>query len=80
MPFLLNILASLDSSGRSASAAPAFFTLGGAIGPVVAGLLIGKAGIANTGAVLAGVAFCGLLLAILSSAKAPQRGVSAQGA
>lgn len=63
-PFLLGALAALDASGRSASAGPAFFTFGGAIGPAAAGLILGGAGMLQLGLAMAGVAILALGLAL----------------
>lgn len=52
-PFLLGALAALDASGRSAAAGPAFFTIGGAAGPALAGFVIGGLGFGLLGAILA---------------------------
>jgi predicted MFS family arabinose efflux permease len=69
MPFLLNTLAMLDPSGRSASAGPAFFTIGGTIGPAAAGLMIDKAGFPFLGIVLVGVVICAFVLAMIAGGK-----------
>lgn len=63
-PILLGILADLDSSGRTAAAGPAFFTIGAAIGPALAGLVIASAGMPMLGAILCAVVVAALTLAI----------------
>lgn len=65
-PFLLGILAELDSSGRTAAAGPAFFTIGGAFGPALGGVLIATGGMPRLGIVLAVIATTALLLASLA--------------
>jgi predicted MFS family arabinose efflux permease len=66
-PFLLNTLAALDPSGRSASAAPAFFTMGGAVGPALAGAAISQAGFTFLGIILGCAVLTALVLAVLSA-------------
>lgn len=67
MPFFLSTLAALDASGRSAAAAPAFFTVGGAIGPTLGGFVIGKAGMPVLGVLLAIVIGVGLTMQLSAS-------------
>jgi predicted MFS family arabinose efflux permease len=68
-PFLLGILAELDSSGRTAAAGPAFFTIGAAIGPALGGVLIATGGIPSLGVVLAAFAAAALLLCYVATAR-----------
>lgn len=77
VPFLLGLLAGLDASGRSASAGPAFFMIGGAIGPAVGGLVIGVAGFAMLGAIGAMAVACALALALAAGSRIPSASASA---
>lgn len=73
-PFLLGTLAALDASGRSASAGPAFFTIGGAVGPAVAGVILGGAGMVALGLLMAGAAMGALGLALAAITRVPKPG------
>lgn len=81
IPFLLGTLAGLDASGRSASAGPAFFMIGGAIGPILGGVAIGIGGFALLGAIGALATACafGLALAAGSRTLAKEQGQTAPG-
>jgi predicted MFS family arabinose efflux permease len=74
VPFVLGTLADLDKSGRSASAGPAFFTIGGAIGPALGGLIITTAGFGTLGIVSALTVALALMLALMGASKASTPG------
>lgn len=70
-PFLLGTLAGLDASGRGAAVGPAFFTIGGAIGPAVGGFVIGNAGFPIMGIIGAMAAGGALGLAWVAGSRIP---------
>lgn len=64
LPFLMTVTANADPSGRFLALLPAAQTLGGALGPMLAGTLLvssGEAGVHAQLAVAALVAFAGFL-------------------
>lgn len=67
-PMLLGLLADLDYTGRTAAAGPAFFTIGGAFGPVLGGVIIAAMGMSVLGQVVAAVLLFALALAWAASA------------
>jgi predicted MFS family arabinose efflux permease len=70
VPFALGTLADLDKSGRSASAGPAFFTIGGAIAPALGGAIITTAGFVTLGILAALTVAVAMILALVAASKA----------
>lgn len=69
VPFLLGALAQLDSTGRSASAGPAFFTIGGSLGPMLGGFVIALAGFPALGLISVATVITALLLALTAGTR-----------
>lgn len=79
-PMLLGLLADLDHTGRTAAAGPAFFTIGGAFGPVLGGVIIAAMGMTVLGQVLAAVLILALALAWSAATGAGSSAVPARSA